>query len=86
MEYIINTQSDYEFPPSYKKKCLNKKSKRSSFIEFLYKVYLKNKLRRKTLYLSVYYLDRYIQRTNEVKPEKLMLAVQACMLTAMKYE
>lgn len=61
MNFIISTHSEQEFPLAYRKKLRIPKSKRRFVVERIYKVCKQFKLRRKTLFLAVYYLDKYLR-------------------------
>ena len=62
------------------------KNKRRYVVERIYKVCKQYKLRRKTLFLAVYYLDRYLRLAEEKSHERQMLIGESCLLIAMKYE
>lgn len=51
----------------------------------MYALYQQFKLRRKTLYLAVYYFDKYMAKFPKDQNHPGLVA-DACMLIAMKYE
>lgn len=52
----------------------------------MYKIYKRFSLRRKALYLAVYYFDYYSARCPQRDIGKMEILADACMFIAMKYE
>ncbi len=46
----------------------------------------RHKQKKKTLYLSAYYFDKFIEIKGNLSTDKLIIAAEACLLMAMKYE
>ena len=55
-------------------------------IRYIYKIAIRFKLKRTTLFLSVFYFDKYLENEKIIREESLFIAAQASMLIAMKYE
>lgn len=86
IDYIISTHDEQEFPGACRKKMKNVKNRRRFVVERIYKVYMAYRLRRKTLYLAVYYFDKFMRLAEEKDFEKQKLIGESCLLIAMKYE
>ena len=55
-------------------------------IKYLYKISIRYKLKRTTMYLATFYFDKFLESVPNAVEEEIYLAVQASMLIAMKYE
>lgn len=55
-------------------------------VERIYKTYKRYSLRRKALFLAVYYFDYYTARFPHKELAKMEIVADACMFIAMKYE
>lgn len=86
INYIISSHNEQEFPAAFRKKIKNTKNKRRYIVERIYKICKSYRLRRKTLYLAVYYFDKYIRLAEERDYDRQMLIGETCLLIAMKYE
>lgn len=59
---------------------------RAELLKYLHHITWRFRLRRKTLYLAVQYMDAYILGKDIRKQMEWAIIAQSCMLIAMKYE
>jgi hypothetical protein len=83
---MVGSHNSREFTQKFRSSIKSKKSSRRAIVGKLYILFKEYKLRRKTLYLAIYYFDKYIRLTNERDLSKLVQISEACMLISMKYE
>jgi hypothetical protein len=85
LKYIINCHNDYELLKKTKHSIL-KSVKRVKVVEFFNVMCTKYKLKKRTLFLSSYYYDRYQEIYGSSLASDHTNIAQACLLMAMKYE
>ena len=86
IEYLLSLEYEKRINPNYMKdqKDINEKM-RIILIDWLIEVHLKFKLLPETLFLTINFIDRYLQK-NQTKRDKLQLIAVSSLLIACKYE
>ena len=86
IEYLLSLEHEKRINPNYMKqqKDINEKM-RIILIDWLIEVHLKFKLLPETLFLTINFIDRYLQK-NQTKRDKLQLIAVSSLLIACKYE
>ena len=86
IEYLLSLEQEKRINPDYMKvqKDINEKM-RIILIDWLVEVHLKFKLLPETLFLTINWIDRYLQK-NQTQRDKLQLIAVSSLLIACKYE
>ena len=86
IEYLLSLENEKRINPNYMKeqKDINEKM-RIILIDWLIEVHLKFKLLPETLFLTINFIDRYLQK-NQTSRDKLQLIAVSSLLIACKYE
>ena len=86
IEYLLSLENEKRINPNYMKeqKDINEKM-RIILIDWLIEVHLKFKLLPETLFLTINFIDRYLQK-NQTSRDKLQLIAVSSLLIASKYE
>ena len=86
IEYLLSLENKKRINPNYmeEQKDINEKM-RIILIDWLIEVHLKFKLLPETLFLTINFIDRYLQK-NQTQRDKLQLIAVSCLLIACKYE
>ena len=86
IEYLLTLEKEKRINPKYmsEQKDINEKM-RIILIDWLIEVHLKFKLLPETLFLTINFIDRYLQK-NQTKRDKLQLIAVSSLLIACKYE
>ena len=86
IEYLLSLEQEKRINPNYMKeqKDINDKM-RIILIDWLIEVHLKFKLLPETLFLTINFIDRYLQK-NQTTRDKLQLIAVSSLLIACKYE
>jgi len=86
IEYLLSLEHKKKINPNYmeEQKDINEKM-RIILIDWLIEVHLKFKLLPETLFLTINFIDRYLQR-NQTTRDKLQLIAVSSLLIACKYE
>jgi cyclin B len=86
IEYLLTLEHEKRINPNYMKeqKDINEKM-RIILIDWLIEVHLKFKLLPETLFLTINFIDRYLQK-NQTTRDKLQLIAVSSLLIACKYE
>ena len=86
IEYLLSLENEKRINPNYMKeqKDINEKM-RIILIDWLIEVHLKFKLLPETLFLTINFIDRYLQKNQESR-DKLQLIAVSSLLIACKYE
>ena len=86
IEYLLSLEGKKKINPNYMKeqKDINEKM-RIILIDWLIEVHLKFKLLPETLFLTINFIDRYLQK-NQTPRDKLQLIAVSSLLIACKYE
>lgn len=84
--YLHKENTEYDLELKFSKKKNRSKNARFEQIKFILSVAQQYKLKRTTIYLAVYYLDKYFTLVEENNSDTIWVTTQACLLIAMKYE
>ena len=86
VEYLLSLEREKRINPKYmlEQKDINEKM-RIILIDWLIEVHLKFKLLPETLFLTINFIDRYLQK-NQTSRDKLQLIAVSSLLIACKYE
>ena len=86
IEYLLSLEHEKRINPNYmhEQRDINEKM-RNILIDWLIEVHLKFKLLPETLFLTINFIDRYLQK-NQTPRDKLQLIAVSSLLIACKYE
>ena len=85
IEHMVSSHEEYDLTRKSKGSVL-KNAKRIKIMEYFNVMGLKYRLRKKTVYMSAYLYDKYMEKYGTSLGADYANIAQSCMLIAMKYE